>query len=73
MFALFKLFTFYSGQHFIQSTKGSQFGYLILSIAKHWGVIVGNLEKLFYCLVFEDQPDIVSDANLYLNWESENP
>ena len=48
---------------FIQGSKDGRFGYIVSSIAKHWGVLVGDSEKFLYHLVFEDQADAVSHAN----------
>ena len=48
---------------FIQSSKDGRFDYIVSSIAKHWGIIVGDTEKFLYHLVFKDQVDAVSDAN----------
>jgi len=48
---------------FIQGAKDGPFGYIVSSIAKHWGVIVGDSEKFLYHLVFDDRADAVSDAN----------
>ena len=47
---------------FIQGAKDGRFGYIVSSIAKHWGVIVGDSEQTLYHLVFEDQADAVSNT-----------
>ena len=42
---------------------GSSSGYVVSSIGKHWGVIVGELpEALLYHLVFENPHDIPTNA-----------
>jgi hypothetical protein len=48
---------------FIQGAKEGQVGYIVSSVAKHWGVIVGDDVKFLYHLVFVDGADAISDAN----------
>ena len=48
---------------FIHGAKDNSFGYLVSSLARHWGVIVGDSEKFLYHLVFENQADVPSNAN----------
>lgn len=48
---------------FIQGAKDGDFGYVVSSIAKHWGVLVGDSQKYLYHLVFEDPADCRSDSN----------
>jgi len=48
---------------FIQGAKDGRLGYVVSSIAKHWGVVVGDEAKFLYHLVFDDREDAVSDAN----------
>jgi len=48
---------------FIQGAKDGQFGYVVSSIANHWGVIVGGANRFLYHLVFEEQANAASDSN----------
>ena len=48
---------------FILGAKEGRLGYVVSSVAKHWGVIVGDEEKFLYHLVFEDQADAFCDVN----------
>lgn len=48
---------------FILGAKDESFGYLVSSIAKHWGVLVGDNEKYLFHLVFQNRADIPSNAN----------
>src|SRR5215471_15395773 len=43
---------------FIQGAKDGEFGYVVSSIAKHWGVLVGDSQKYLYHLVFQDLADL---------------
>jgi hypothetical protein len=48
---------------FIQGSKDGSFGYVVSSIAKHWGVLVGDSHKYLYHLVFQDEADVPTNAN----------
>jgi len=48
---------------FIHGAKDGRLGYVVSSIAKHWGVVVGDDPKFLYHLVFEDPEDAISNAN----------
>ena len=48
---------------FILGAKEGRLGYVVSSVAKHWGVIVGDEEKFLYHLVFEDREDAIGNAN----------
>ena len=48
---------------FIHGAKDGRLGYVVSSMAKHWGVIVGDEVKVLYHLVFVDEADGISDAN----------
>jgi len=48
---------------FIHGAKDGRLGYVVSSMAKHWGVIVGDEAKFLYHLVFEDREDAISDSN----------
>ena len=47
---------------FIHSAKDNPFAYLVSSVARHWGVIVGDEVKFLYHLVFENQADVPSNT-----------
>ena len=48
---------------FTVGAKDTSFGYLVSSIAEHWGVLVGDEQKFLYHLVFQNPVDIPSNAN----------
>lgn len=51
---------------YIQGSKGGTFGYVVSSIASHWGIVVDHHDarrSLLYHLVFEDPNDAVTDSN----------
>lgn len=48
---------------FILGAKDGRLDYLVSSIAKHWGVLVGDQQKFLCHLVFQNQVDIPSNAN----------
>ena len=48
---------------FIHGAKDGRLGYVVSSIAKHWGVVVGDEVKFLYHLVFEDREDAIGNAN----------
>ena len=48
---------------FIHGAKVGRLGYVVSSMAKHWGVIVGDQVKTLYHLVFVDGRDAISDPN----------
>src|SRR5205085_1716136 len=48
---------------FILGAKDKSLGYLVSSMAKHWGVLVGDNQKYLFHLVFQNRPDIPSNAN----------
>jgi hypothetical protein len=48
---------------FILGAKDKSFGYLVSSIAKHCGVLVGDNQKYLFHLVFQNRADIPSNTN----------
>jgi hypothetical protein len=48
---------------FVFGAKDRPFGYFVSSLARHWGVIVGDSDKFLYHLVFENQADVPSNTN----------